>query len=152
MGLTHRDIKPGNILVCERAGIYDVAKLLDFGLVKSVEGGNDGLTIEGMISGTPAFMSPEQAAGSPTIDVRSDIYSLGALGYFLLTGRPPFAGRTATETMAAHIYEAPIAVAAHRLDVDPRLDAVIMQCLAKKPADRFQTADAVAEAMKQCRE
>lgn len=152
MGLTHRDIKPGNILVCERAGIYDVAKLLDFGLVKSVEGGNDGLTIEGMVSGTPAFMSPEQAAGSPTIDVRSDIYSLGALGYFLLTARPPFSGRTATETMAAHIYETPLAVSAHRPDVDPRLEAVVMQCLAKKPADRFQTAESVSDALKLCPE
>src|SRR5215831_5006090 len=98
-GLTHRDIKPGNVLVCERGGHHDVAKLLDFGLVLG-HGLKDGckLTLEGAIAGTPAYMSPEQAAGKSDLDGCSDIYSLGAVAYFLLTGEPPFVMQTAMQT------------------------------------------------------
>lgn len=137
IGLMHRDIKPGNIIVCERAGIWDVAKLLDFGLVKNVGITDSDLTMEGMVAGTPAYMSPEQAAGSEDVDGRTDIYSLGAVGYFLLTGRPPFTNRSATQIMAAHIYEAPPPIVAFRPDVGGELDAIIRKCLAKKPADRY---------------
>ena len=151
MGLTHRDIKPGNILVCERAGIYDVAKLLDFGLVKDVSNSDPRLTMEGTVAGTPAFMSPEQAAASSAADARTDIYSLGAVAYFLLTARAPFANRTTSQMMAAHIYEQPAPVCAHRADVDPRLDAIVMRCLSKKPADRFQTADSLKDALDECK-
>src|SRR5438874_2763304 len=88
IGLIHRDIKPSNIFASERGKVYDVAKLLDFGLVKSVGLGNDGnaLTREGSFAGSPAFMSPEQAAGGQPLDARSDIYNLGAVAYFLTTG------------------------------------------------------------------
>src|SRR5207302_6743210 len=91
-GLIHRDIKPGNVIVGNRGGLPDVAKLLDFGLVhRPSEAGNESrLTHPGLIFGTPSFMSPEQAAAKPDVDVRSDIYSVGALAYFLLTGEPPF--------------------------------------------------------------
>jgi tRNA A-37 threonylcarbamoyl transferase component Bud32 len=150
MGLTHRDIKPGNILVCERAGIYDVAKLLDFGLVKSIEPRDERLTMEGTIAGTPAFMSPEQAAGITTADVRSDIYSLGAVAYFLLTARPPFSNRSATQIMAAHIYEPPLPISYYRSDVDPQLDAVVQRCLAKKPGERYADAESLAAALREC--
>jgi tRNA A-37 threonylcarbamoyl transferase component Bud32 len=150
MGLTHRDIKPGNILVCERAGIYDVAKLLDFGLVKSVENSDERLTMEGTIAGTPAFMSPEQAAASPVADPRSDIYSLGAVGYFLLTGRPPFTNRSASLIMAAHIYEQPSPMSDHRHDIDPRLEAIVRRCLAKKAEARFPDAESLATALRTC--
>src|SRR5947209_11735649 len=91
IGLIHRDIKPGNVFVAQRGGLYDVAKLLDFGLVKPVtELPAARLTQEGAIAGTPLFMSPEQAQGHPDLDARSDIYSLGAVAYNLLSGRPPF--------------------------------------------------------------
>ena len=150
MGLTHRDIKPGNILVCERAGIHDVVKLLDFGLVKDVQNSDDRITMEGTVAGTPAFMSPEQAGGSGAADPRTDIYSLGGVGYFLLTARPPFTNRTTAQIMAAHIYEQPQPVAAYRPDVDPKLDAIILRCLAKKPADRYQTVDSLAAALDEC--
>lgn len=150
MGLTHRDIKPGNILVCERAGIHDVAKLLDFGLVKSIESQDERLTMDGHIAGTPAYMSPEQASGLLNVDVRSDIYSLGAVGYFLLTGAPPFTNRTTTQVLAAHMYEKPIPLSIRVPGVDPFLDAVILRCLAKKPGDRYPDVEAVMHALKTC--
>ena len=139
IGLMHRDIKPGNIIVCERAGIYDVAKLLDFGLVKHVglQQGDAQLTLEGTVAGTPAYMSPEQAAGSDSADARTDIYSLGAVAYFLLTGRAPFTNRSAVQIMAAHMYETPPPVTAYRPEVGQALDEIVHRCLAKKPADRY---------------
>ena len=150
IGLTHRDIKPGNILVCERAGIYDVAKLLDFGLVKSVENTDERLTMEGTIAGTPAYMSPEQASGLQTVDVRSDIYSLGVVGYYLLAAIPPFANRTTTQILAAHIYEKPTPLSMFRPGIDPKLEAVVHRCLAKKPGDRFPDVEAVMAALREC--
>jgi tRNA A-37 threonylcarbamoyl transferase component Bud32 len=90
--LIHRDVKPGNIFLAERGGVFDVVKLLDFGLVKpAMDEEDQHLTVEGAIIGSPLFMSPEQAGGDQP-DARSDIYSLGAVGYYLLTGRPPFEG------------------------------------------------------------
>src|SRR4030095_7752312 len=107
-GLIHRDVKPGNVLVCERGGLHDVAKLLDFGLVQTHGLTADGekLTQEGAIAATPAYMSPEQAAGGADVDARSDLYSLGAVAYFLLTGRPPFVRASSVLTLAAHLAEA----------------------------------------------
>lgn len=95
-GLIHRDIKPSNIITCERGGLHDVAKLLDFGLVRSggAGGSADTLTQGGAIAGTPAYMSPEQANSDKDLDARSDIYSVGAAAYFLLTGQPPFVRST----------------------------------------------------------
>ena len=147
VGLMHRDIKPGNIIVCERAGIFDVAKLLDFGLVKHVGLADPQLTMEGTVAGTPAYMSPEQASGSEHADARTDIYSLGAVAYFLLTGRPPFTNRTATQVMAAHMYEAPAPIIAYRPEVGAVLDEIVRRCLTKKPADRFPDARSLQAAL-----
>jgi serine/threonine-protein kinase len=151
VGLIHRDIKPGNILVCERGGRHDVAKLLDFGLVQAhgLERGEQKLTQEGAIAGTPAFMSPEQAAGRSDLDVRSDIYSLGAVGYFLLTGHPPFVRQTAVHTLAAHIYESP-ALPSREADVPADLEAVVLRCLEKDAAGRFPDAESVERALARC--
>ncbi len=152
VGLVHRDVKPGNVMVCERGGLHDVAKLLDFGLVLPQDVGADGerLTQEGAITGTPAYMSPEQAAGREDLDARSDIYSVGCLAYYLLTGRPPFAARSAVGVLAAHMYEpAPPFVNQHP-DVTEELQAVVLRCLGKDPAERFPTAQALDAALAGC--
>ena len=151
-GLLHRDIKPANIIVCERAGFYDVAKLCDFGLVKSVvEDGDQGVTQEGTVPGTPAFMSPEHASGQ-VMDGRSDIYSLGALTYYLVTGRLPFQKGTAMQMLAAQIYETPLPPSRFRADLDPFLDALILRCLEKDPADRYPDVAALDAALASCAE
>ena len=110
IGLIHRDIKPSNVIACERGGISDVAKLLDFGLVQCFGMGKDAgkLTVQGVILGSPPYMSPEQALGRTNLDVRTDIYSVGALAYFLLTGQPPFIRESAMELLVAHAHEKPI--------------------------------------------
>ena len=152
-GLLHRDIKPGNVIVCERAGIYDVAKLLDFGLVKSMGapvGKDTTLTQAGMVAGTPAYMSPEQASGMENADARSDIYSLGAVAYFLLTGELLYRKATAMQTLAAHLYEAVIPPSRHRPGIDPTLEAVVMRCLEKKPDERYQDVGALDRALASC--
>jgi eukaryotic-like serine/threonine-protein kinase len=153
IGLIHRDIKPGNVMVCERGGQHDVVKLLDFGLVLPVVGAADGekLTQEGTIAGTPAYMSPEQAGEQENLDARSDIYSLGALAYFLLTGQPPFVCSSAVRTLAAHLYETPAPLTQNRPDVPGDLEAVVLRCLAKHPADRFPDAESLEEALAACR-
>jgi serine/threonine-protein kinase len=152
VGLVHRDVKPGNVLACRRGGLCDVAKLLDFGLVRARGLGEPGqsLTQEGMIAGTPAYLSPEQAAGKADLDGRSDLYSLGALAYFLLTGRPPFVRDTAVRTMAAHLDEAVVAPDRHRPDLPADLQAVVLRCLEKDPARRDQSADDLEAALAGC--
>src|SRR5437899_8041836 len=135
IGLIHRDIKPSNILACERGGVYDVAKLLDFGLVKSLGSGGDSvkLTGDGATAGSPAFMSPEQARGGEQLDARSDIYSVGAVAYFLVTGQLPFDGQSALEMLHAHAYE-PLVPSPEFIEAVPAdLQRVILRCLEKDP-------------------
>jgi serine/threonine-protein kinase len=151
-GLIHRDIKPGNVMICERGGIPDVAKLLDFGLVLPPAGDADGdkLTQDGTVTGTPAYLSPEQAGGQEVVDARSDIYSVGALAYFLLTGLPPFAGRTGMKLIAAHLCEMPEPLSRHRPDVPADLEAIILRCLAKEPDKRFLNVESLDRALAAC--
>jgi serine/threonine-protein kinase len=147
-GLIHRDVKPGNVIVCQRGGRHDVAKLLDFGLVRPPAGPDSGphLTLEGSITGTPAYMSPEQAGGKGDLDGRSDVYSLGALAYFLLTGRAPFEGRTMVQTLAAHLYETPALPAGAPED----LGKIVLRCLAKDPTERFPDVSDLDRALAGC--
>src|SRR5258708_5723043 len=107
IGLIHRDIKPGNIIACERRKVYDVAKLLDFGLVKGTGLDSDGvkLTLDGAFAGSPAFVSPEQAAGRERLDARSDIYNVGAVAYYLITGELLFDRPSTLDMLHAHAYE-----------------------------------------------
>ena len=109
VGLVHRDVKPGNIFAAKRGGTYDVAKLLDFGLVKTSLGHDSSihLTQEGAIAGSPLFMAPEQATGDGEPDARSDLYSVGCVAFFLLTGRVPFEGDKPLKVMMAHANQPP---------------------------------------------
>jgi len=151
-GLVHRDIKPANILASQSGGKCDVAKLLDFGLVRvqRLNTTDQSLTVDGGIAGTPAFMSPEQAAGAEVVDQRSDIYSLGAVAYYLLAGRPPFVHPTAVETMAAHLTEAVEPLERLCPDTPADLKAIILRCLEKQPGQRFADIGEVESALANC--
>ncbi|UCG87982.1 MAG: PD40 domain-containing protein [Gemmatimonadota bacterium] len=137
-GVVHRDIKPDNVLLTERHAL-----VTDFGVAKAVSEatGVQKLTTEGVALGTPAYMSPEQAAADKHIDHRADIYAVGAVAYELLTGRPPFMGTTPQEVLAAHVTKAVEPVTEHRGTVPPALAQLVMKCLEKKPADRWQSAE-----------
>jgi len=152
VGLIHRDIKPGNVIVCTRGGRHDVAKLLDFGLVRiaTTDPSAVSLTQAGLIFGTPAYMSPEQAAGTTAVDARSDIYSLGALAYFLLTGQPPFVRPTVVETLAAHMTEVATPVRRLNPSVPSELDEIVLRSLAKDPENRFTDVASLDRALEAC--
>ncbi len=158
LGLIHRDLKPANLFVARRGGEADVAKILDFGLVKRTREPADSqadglgveLTAEHSVSGTPAFMAPEQATGAGNLDARADLYALGAVAYFALTGRPPFTGANAFAVMMAHARDPVIPPSSLRPEVPADLEAVVLTCLAKAPADRFADARALAKALDAC--
>jgi serine/threonine protein kinase len=136
-GVVHRDIKPDNVMLTGGHAI-----VADFGVAKAVSEatGRDKLTTAGVALGTPAYMSPEQATADPHVDHRSDIYAVGAMAYELLAGRTPFVGATPQSILAAHVTERVDPVSKYRDHVSPELDAVLLKCLEKKPADRWQTA------------
>jgi len=136
-GVVHRDIKPDNILLSEGHAV-----ITDFGVAKAVTASSGGasLTSLGVALGTPAYMAPEQAAADPHVDHRADIYAVGALAYEMLAGRPPFTAPTAQALLAAQITQTPEPVAQYRRTVPPALNSVIMRCLEKRPADRWQSA------------
>ena len=149
-GLIHRDIKPANIFCAYRGGHFDVAKLLDFGLAKPTAEPQDvGLTMEGSITGSPLFMSPEQATGSDQVDERSDIYSLGAVLYYMATGQPPFNYKTPIKVMIAHASEAPHSPRELDPSIPVELEEIILRCLEKQPEDRLQTALALREMLEE---
>jgi serine/threonine-protein kinase len=141
-GIVHRDIKPENVLL---SGNH--ALVMDFGVAKALSEatGQTNLTSVGVALGTPTYMSPEQATADPMTDHRSDIYSLGVMGYELLAGRPPFTGNTPQQVLAAQVTETPAEINKHRAAIPPMLGTVIMKCLQKKPADRYQTAEEVRQ-------
>jgi Tol biopolymer transport system component/tRNA A-37 threonylcarbamoyl transferase component Bud32 len=141
-GVVHRDIKPDNVMLRGRHAL-----VADFGVAKAVTEatGCQVLTSAGVALGTPAYMAPEQATADPHQDHRVDIYALGVLGYELLTGRAPFAATTAQEMLAAHVTLAPDPIERWRPTVSPALAAVVMKCLSKKPADRWQSAEEVLQ-------
>jgi serine/threonine-protein kinase len=153
IGLIHRDIKPSNIIACERGGVHDVAKLLDFGLVKTfaTESGAVKLTRDGAFTGSPAFMSPEQALGREQIDTRSDIYNIGAVAYFLMTGKLTFDRLSVLEMAHAHAYE-PLALSHEFNEAVPAdLQRVILRCLEKDPNRRYQDVVALERALAACK-
>jgi hypothetical protein len=136
-GVVHRDIKPDNVLLSEGHAV-----VTDFGVAKAVtaSSGSSSLTSLGVALGTPAYMAPEQAAADPHTDHRADIYAVGALAYEMLCGRPPFTAPTPQAVMAAHVTEIPDPMTKHRSAVSEALNALVMRCLEKKAADRWQSA------------
>ncbi len=137
-GVVHRDIKPENILLRGRHAL-----VTDFGVAKAVSEatGREQLTTAGVALGTPAYMAPEQASADPHLDQRVDIYAIGAVAYELLTGRPVFMGTTPQMILSAHMTEPPQPVTKHRDTVPAALESVVMRCLEKRPADRWQSAE-----------
>jgi hypothetical protein len=150
-GMVHRDIKPANIFAASRGGVDDVVKLLDFGLVRDQRSQTEelGVTQAGVITGSPLFMSPEQASGE-TPDARSDIYSLGITGYYLLTGRVPFESDKPIKVIMAHVQQPVPPMSTFGVTVPPDLEAVIQRCLEKDPTRRFQSAGKLQAALKLC--
>jgi serine/threonine-protein kinase len=152
IGLVHRDIKPANIFCAYRGGVFDVAKLLDFGLAKpsfSSSNGDAQLTTEGSITGSPLFMSPEQATGEDQVDGRSDIYSLGAVIYFMLTGRPPFESENPIKVMIAHASQDVVPPRQHNGDITQEFEEIILRCLEKDPEHRFQDVASLQRALRE---
>jgi eukaryotic-like serine/threonine-protein kinase len=143
-GVVHRDIKPDNVLISDHHAL-----VTDFGVAKALSrsGGDAALTSLGMVLGTPAYMAPEQAAGDPNVDSRADIYALGAMGYEMLAGRPPFVDLAPHRMLAAHVIDRVTPVAEHRPDAPPHLADLVMRCLDKDPARRPQTAGEVRDAL-----
>jgi serine/threonine-protein kinase len=144
-GLIHRDIKPTNIFLCRLGNEYDFVKVLDFGLVKVLDEAETQLTAQGTTTGTPAYMAPEIALGNSYVDGRTDIYSLGCVAYWLLTGSLVFEENGATAMILAHVQKTPTPPSTKsELKVPTSLDRAIMMCLAKEPTQRPVDAEALA--------
>jgi eukaryotic-like serine/threonine-protein kinase len=147
-GLIHRDIKPANVILCERGGTPAVAKVVDFGLVKAIRAGDESLAetnARGLV-GTPLYMSPESITQPDQVDGRSDLYAVGALGYFLVTGQHVFTGATSVEVCAHHLHTAPVPPGRRgAARVDPELEVLLLQCLAKDREQRPDSAHALGE-------
>ncbi len=151
VGLVHRDIKPANLFVTRQGRDVDVVKVLDFGLATRpvAERLPDARsTHEGTIIGTPAYMAPEQVLGDKQLDGRADLYTLGLIGWWLLTGRDAFQATAATQVMFAHVHVDAEPPSSHAPGIPPELDAIILKCLAKKREDRYADADALADALR----
>ncbi len=152
VGLVHRDIKPANVFLTERAGDPDFVKVVDFGLVKDLAGDEElEITQVNTLTGTPLYLSPESIKGPDKVGPHSDIYALGAVSYYLLTGRPIFQARTVVEVVTKHLKQMPAKpsrVSARALPED--LENVIMACLAKDPSERPASAGVLMEMLAQC--
>jgi len=153
VGLIHRDIKPANVYLCARGGARDVVKVLDFGLVREFrsDGSVTGSNLD-ILVGTPLYLSPEAILTPAQLDSRADLYALGALAYVLLTGAPPFAGRTLVELCGHHLHSVPERPSLRGVAVPEDLEQAVLACLAKDPAARPQTAQELAERLRACRD
>jgi serine/threonine-protein kinase len=145
-GLVHRDVKPANIMLCERAQVPDTVKVLDFGLVKAVDDPEAGLTQANAIVGTPHYLAPEAISSPDDVGSPADVYALGAVGFLLVTGREVFPGSSTIDVCSKHLHTAPDSPSAVRGEaVDPGLEALILRCLEKRPGDRLRDGAALAD-------
>jgi serine/threonine-protein kinase len=160
VGLIHQDIKPANIFLCERAGMVDMVKVLDFGLVRRFNRseGPDGRTSmivpqQQDFVGTPHYVAPEALLGDGEVDGRTDLYSLGCVAHFLLTGAAPFAGSTVLEVLGQHLHATPKPFASKaRWPVSPELERLILGCLGKARVQRPRDAATLYALLQQCPE
>ena len=150
VGLVHRDIKPANVFVCRRWGEPDAVKVLDFGLAKNYAEPPASVTATDVVLGTPLYISPEALKGEP-VDARSDIYSLGAVAYTMLTAEPVFTGGSPLEVCARHLHAVPVAPSQRLgLPVPADLEAVVLRCLAKSSSERYPSAAELERALTAC--
>jgi serine/threonine-protein kinase len=153
-GLIHRDVKPANLVACRQGLKYDFVKVLDFGLVKAAWslGEDDRLTSDGALTGTPAYMAPEVALGGRPLDGRVDVYGLGCVAYWLLTGQKVFTGSTPMEVVLNHVKAPPVPPSERLGHALPEgLEALVLSCLAKEPADRPASAEWLGERLDEIR-
>jgi len=148
--IVHRDLKPANIFLTQRGGLCDYVKVLDFGLAKVVDSDEAaGVTRKGVILGTPEYMAPEAIRDGDHVDTRADIYSLGGVAYYLLTGRPPFGPGNTLQTLVDHVRTPAVPPSeVTELEIPAELEAIVLRCLAKWPDERFQTPDELDAALR----
>ncbi len=151
IGLIHRDIKPANIMLCTQGGEHDVVKLLDFGLVKELKVDDDvKLTGTTTLTGSPQYMAPEAIRAADTVDARSDLYALGAVAYYLLSGSELFTGKSIIEVCSQHLHQQPQPFGVRGVQVPSDLEAIVLACLEKDPARRPQTAAELRRRLEEC--
>ena len=154
-GLVHRDIKPANIILTERGGEPDVAKVVDFGLVKPLAADSVHVTMMGssVLTGTPLYMSPEAMTAPEGADPRSDLYALGGVGYFLLTGRAVFEGGSVAEIIGHHLHTTPVPPSQRgSWPIPADLEALVLKCLRKRPDERPRSARELRDELRRCRQ
>jgi hypothetical protein len=153
-GMVHRDLKPNNLMLCRRGGMFDVVKVLDFGLVRSqLQKDEDDVTVTkvGSLTGTPLYMSPEALEAPEKVDSRSDVYQLGAIAYYLLAGEHVFAGSSMVEVLSQHLHSAPEPPSKRAgRDIGPDLERLVLACLAKDRDDRPADGAALLDALEAC--
>ncbi len=149
-GLIHRDVKPTNIFASQRGGIYDFTKLLDFGVVREMQVDPSPSMTTNLVAGTPAFMSPEQITAPAQTDARADIYGVGAVAYYLLTGRPAFVGESPMEVMLAQIKQTPDNPSTYQEGIPGDLESVVMRCLRNDVNTRIASAKQLKSELLQC--
>lgn len=151
IGLIHRDIKPANIMLCAQGGERDVVKLLDFGLVKELEVDRETkLTGASTLTGTPQYMAPESILEPDSVDVRTDIYALGAVAYYLLAGAEVFDGKSVVEVCSQHLHQRPKSLSARGVVIPAELEALVLACLEKEPDRRPQSAAELRVRLEAC--
>lgn len=148
-GLVHRDIKPANIMIALRGGVPDMIKVLDFGLVKDLtnQDADSALTASNALTGTPHYMAPEAITSPELVDQRSDLYAMGAVAHFLLTGKNLFEGPNIMAVLTQHIADLPPKISDCGVTVDPRLERLVLSCLAKEPEQRPASAERLLESL-----